>query len=141
MQDRHAPLLAQLAHAMQYFDDTLGAMGLDDSVTTFTMSEFGRALTSNGDGCDHGWGSHHFVMGGAVKGGDIYGRFPTYSGTDGQGHFLSDDLLDSGQLLPAQSADQYAATLGSWLGVADSELDLILPNLSRWGSKRNLGFV
>jgi len=142
MAERHAILMAQLAHGMQYFDRTLTQMGVDKDVTTFTMSEFGRALTSNGDGCDHGWGSHHFVMGGAVKGGDIYGRFPVYSSTDGQGRFLSDDLLDNGQSLPAQSVDQYAATLGSWFGVSDSDLNLVLPNLTQWqSSKRNLGFM
>ncbi|MCA0176648.1 MAG: DUF1501 domain-containing protein [Proteobacteria bacterium] len=141
---RHAPLLAQLAQALTYFDDTLRQMGVDDQVTTFTMSEFGRALTSNGDGCDHGWGGHQFVMGGAVKGGDIYGRFPTYSGPDPTqpGTFASPDMLDSGQLLPALGVDQYAATLGTWLGVSDAELAAILPNLSTWApADRNLGFM
>jgi uncharacterized protein (DUF1501 family) len=70
----HADLMAKLAHALRYFDTTLGAMGARNAVTTFTASDFGRTFTSNGDGTDHGWGAHHFVMGGAVRGGDLYGN-------------------------------------------------------------------
>ena len=73
----HTDLYARIAQAMKYFDDSLGALNARGQVTTFTASDFGRTFTSNGDGTDHGWGSHHFVMGGAVKGGDLYGRFPT----------------------------------------------------------------
>jgi uncharacterized protein (DUF1501 family) len=71
-----ADLMARLAHALRYFDTTLGGPGRAQPVTTFTASDFGRTFTSNGDGTDHGWGAHHFVMGGAVRGGDLYGNFP-----------------------------------------------------------------
>lgn len=138
----HANLLARLAHAMQYFDKTLTAMGVDQNVTTFTASDFGRGLSSNGDGCDHGWGGHHFVMGGAVRGGALYGRLPTLGASDGRNGYDSPDLLNSGALLPTTSVDQYASTLGRWLGLSDSTLAGILPGLGNWSvASRNLGFM
>lgn len=141
-QSRHARLLAQLAHALSYFDRTTQAMGVDDFVTTFTASDFGRTLAANGDGCDHGWGGHHFVLGGAVKGGDIYGKLPVYGNADGLGGFQSDDQLGGGVLLPTTSVEAYAATLGRWFGLSDAELMAVLPGLSRWNpAQRNLGFL
>lgn len=142
---QHAMLMAQLNQALVYFDTVLGQLGLRDSVVTFTASEFGRTFTSNGDGTDHGWGSHHLVMGGAaLRGGDIFGRFPTYGSVrDAGGAFASSpDQLGNGVLLPSVSVDQYAATLGRWMGVSDSNALAILPNLSRFNaSERNLGFL
>ena len=85
------------------------------AVTTFTASDFGRTFTTNGDGTDHAWGSHHFVMGGAVKGGDIYGQYPTI-GVD-QGAFANPDMVGS-ILIPTTSVDQYGATLGAWFGAS-----------------------
>lgn len=130
---RHAELMARLSHALGYFDDALGRLGLRDQVTLFTASEFGRAFTSNGDGTDHGWGGHHFVLGGQVLGRRIHGRFPTV----GLDH--AEDAY-SGSLLPTIAVDQYAATLGRWFGVADGELDAIFPNLRHF-DRRNLGFL
>ncbi len=139
---RHAANMARLAQALKYFDATLTSMGVGQNVTTFTASDFGRSFTSNGDGSDHGWGGHHFVMGGAVKGGDLYGTFPAYGTADGNGGFTSPDQLASGALLPTSSVDQYAATLGKWFGVSDSDLTGILPNLVNFdASVRNLGFM
>jgi uncharacterized protein (DUF1501 family) len=132
--------MAQLAQAMSYWDNTTRAMGADQNVTLFTASDFGRAFPSNGSGSDHGWGGHHFVLGGAVNGGDIYGRFPKYGASDGLGGFTSDDQLTDGQLLPALAVDQYAATLGTWMGLAPSDLQAVLPNLGNW-SATNLGFL
>jgi uncharacterized protein (DUF1501 family) len=129
----HPPLLKQVADAMANFDATLGEMGLRDQVLTFTASDFGRALLSNGDGSDHGWGGHHFVMGGAVRGGDFFGTMPVATtGTD----------TDAGQgrLVPTTSVDQYAATLGSWFGVPASRIAEVVPNISNFASA-NLGFV
>ena len=85
---------------------------MENNVTLFTASDFGRTLTSNGDGSDHGWGAHHFVLGGAVQGGTIYGTFPQVT-------FNTSEDVGQGNLLPTTSVDQYAATLGRWLGVAD----------------------
>jgi uncharacterized protein (DUF1501 family) len=137
-----ADLMARLGHAMRYFDTTLGALGLRNSVTTFTASDFGRTFTSNGDGTDHGWGSHHFVMGGAVRGGDLYGTFPTLGlkNTNNNNFDSSPDQLGNGSLLPTTSVDQLGATLGRWMGVADSGLNDVFPNLLNF-SRRDLGFM
>ena len=145
LQNRNqADLMARLAHAMGYFDAALGAMGARDRVTTFTASDFGRTFTSNGDGTDHGWGSHHLVMGGAVKGGDLYGRFPVLGIKNaGNSNFdSSPDQLGNGALLPATSVDQMGATLGRWLGASDTQLLDVFPNLARFdAASRNLGFM
>ena len=141
-QQRHTRLLAQLAHALAYFDSVTTQMGVADQVTTFTASDFGRTFAANGDGCDHGWGGHHMVMGGAVMGGDIYGRLPVYGTADGHGGFSSADQLAGGMLLPSTSVEAYAATLGAWFGLTNSELLTVLPGLARWNfSQRNLGFM
>lgn len=133
--------LARLSHGLKYFDATLAAMGVAGDVTTFTASDFGRTFTSNGDGTDHGWGAHHFVMGGAVRGGDVYGRFPTYSRCDERGVFASPNQIGNGTLLPEVSVDQYAATLARWFGVADGQLPDLFPNLANFDAgTRDLGF-
>ncbi|MES2295616.1 MAG: DUF1501 domain-containing protein [Pseudomonadota bacterium] len=134
--NNHADLMARLAHALSYFDQTMANLqgaDLRNQVTVFTASEFGRTFTSNGDGTDHGWGSYHFVVGGAVKGGDIYGSFPV----TGVGHALD---VGSGSLLPEISVDQYGATLAKWFGLAPSALSDIFPNLHNF-SKTDLGFM
>ena len=145
LQNRNqADLMARLAHALSYFDTTLGNLGARNNVTTFTASDFGRTFTSNGDGTDHGWGSHHFVMGGAVRGGDVYGRLPTLGVKNGNNNNFdsSADQLGNGSLLPEVSVDQLGATLGRWFGVSDSTLLEIFPNLANFdASRRNLGFM
>lgn len=142
---QHADRMLQLDHALAYFDSVLGAMPAGDmrsQVTTFTASDFGRSFTSNGDGSDHGWGGHHFIMGGAVKGGDVYGTFPQYSTADANGVFSSPDQLHNGVMLPTTSVDQYAYTLGKWMGISNTDLALILPNLGNFNaSSYNLGFM
>jgi uncharacterized protein (DUF1501 family) len=144
-QNRDQPdLMARINHALAYFDTTLGGLGIRDKVTTFTASDFGRTFTSNGDGTDHGWGSHHLVMGGAVKGGDLYGAFPTYGlkNANNNNFDSSPDQLGNGVLLPTTSVDQLGATLGKWFGLSDLQLLDIFPNLSNWDvAKRNLGFM
>ena len=133
---QQADLMARLAHALAYFDTTLAALQGTDlrrQVTTFTASDFGRTFTSNGDGTDHGWGAHHFVVGGAVRGRDIYGAFPA----SGLGHALD---VGSGSLLPTISVDQYGATLARWFGVPDSQLGEVFPNLANF-TQRDLGFM
>jgi uncharacterized protein (DUF1501 family) len=129
----HADLMARLSHALGYFDTTLNALGVRDQVTLFTASDFGRTFTSNGDGTDHGWGAHHLVAGGAaVKGKEIYGRFPTVG-------LNQPDEVGSGSLLPGVSVDQIGGTLGKWFGVSDSNLDLVFPRLKNF--QRDLGFM
>lgn len=138
----HADLMARLGHAMAYFDATLGAIGARNAVTTFTASDFGRTFTSNGDGTDHGWGAHHFVMGGAVRGGDLYGAFPVLGvkNTNNNNFDASPDQLGNGSLLPATAVDQFGATLARWFGLADGELNGVFPNLANF-SQRSLGFM
>ncbi|KQV99711.1 DUF1501 domain-containing protein [Rhizobacter sp. Root1221] len=127
-----ADLLARLSHAIGYLDGVLGTMGMRDKVTLFTGSDFGRTFTSNGDGTDHGWGAHHFVYGGAVKGKEIYGRFPQV----GLNH---SDEVGSGSFLPGVSVDQIGATVGKWFGISDSNLNLVFPNLKNFTP--DLGFI
>ena len=91
------------------------SMGLGNNVTAFTISDFGRTLTCNSDGTDHGWGSHHFVVGGAVKGQDMYGQYPVV-GVD-----QANDL-GAGRLIPTTSVEQYAGTLASWFGLSDGQI-------------------
>jgi uncharacterized protein (DUF1501 family) len=132
----HADLLGSLSRCLKAFYDATVEMGIANQVTTFTASDFGRTLSSNGDGTDHGWGAEHFVIGGAVNGGSIYGAMPTpvLGGADDAGW---------GQVIPKIATDQYAATLARWLGASESQIDLILPRLGMFPASggRNLGFM
>ncbi len=131
----HSGLLADLSRSMGAFYNATVELGVANQVTTFTASDFGRTLITNGSGSDHGWGSHHFVMGGDVRGGDIYGKFPTLS-VNG-----SDDT-DDGRWIPTTSVDQYSATLAKWFGVADADMPTVFPNLSRFSAAGSyLGFM
>ena len=118
--------LRDTAAAIAEFMSSLSALGLQDNVTLFTASDFGRTLSTNGNGSDHGWGSHHFVVGGAVKGGQIIGSPPPYDN-------LSEQYTDSRmRLIPDISVDQYVNTLGRWFGLNTTDLGTILPNLSNF---------
>ena len=123
----------KLANALYYFNNSLEALGISNQVTTFTASDFGRTLVSNGDGSDHGWGSHHFIMGGAVNGRQYYGTFPIMG-------INNNDEVGSGRLLPSTSVDQYAATLARWFGVSDTDMRLVLPNINQFNAT-DLGFM
>ncbi len=138
----HARLMAQLGHGMAWLDHSLGIMGARSNVTAFTASDFGRSFTSNGDGTDHGWGAHHVVMGGAVRGGNLYGTFPILGAKNSgnNGFDSSPDQLQNGALLPAQSIEQYGATLARWFGLSDSQLNSAFPRLGAFAT-RDLGFM
>jgi uncharacterized protein (DUF1501 family) len=132
---QHPGLMGKVADAMRAFYDTTVALGVADQVTSFTASDFGRTLQSNDDGSDHGWGSHHFVLGGAVKGRRFYGTPPAI------GNNTADDV-GQGRLLPTISVDQYAATLANWFGVSSGNMTTVLPNMGNYNaSSWNLGFV
>jgi len=120
--------------AVDAFTQWLQQMQMENNVTLFTASDFGRTLTSNGDGSDHGWGAHHFVVGGAVQGGTVYGTFPQVT-------FNTNEDVGQGSLLPTTSVDQYAATLARWFGVADARMPEVLPNIANFGASRYLGFL
>ncbi len=131
--DNHPGLLTNVADAMKSFYDATVELGVADKVTAFTASDFGRTLSSNGDGSDHGWGSHHFVMGGAVNGRRYYGTAPAVA-------VGGPDDVGQGRLLPSTSVDQYGATLATWLGVSATNLSMVVPNIGNFAT-RNMGFV
>ena len=146
----HADLMGQLSQGMTAFYETTRLLGVQNAVTSFTMSEFGRTLTSNGDGSDHGWGSHHLVVGGAVNGvaaaqGRFYGTPPPVSVGEDLGNPEDQWHVGQGRLLPSTSVDQYAATLAKWFGVNSTELAEIFPNLSNFttanGYPPDMGFM
>ncbi len=118
---QHPPLLQKLSNAMKEFDDAMTSLGKGSQVTAFTASDFGRTLSSNGDGSDHGWGSHHFVMGGAVDGGKFLGTAPEIGLTHNQ-------QVGSGRLLPSTAVDQLGAELAAWFGVSATDVKTVLPN-------------
>lgn len=131
----HNNQLPQVAQAMYAFYKATEEIGVADAVTTFTLSDFARTLQpASGGGTDHAWGSHHLVMGGSVKGGDFYGKFPNLvlSGPD--------DSSDEGRWIPTTAVDQYAATLAQWYGLAASDVPTVFPNIGRFASS-NLGFL
>jgi uncharacterized protein (DUF1501 family) len=128
-------LLSQFSSAISAFYQATQELGIASQVTSFTMSDFSRALQPNSNsGSDHGWGSHHLVVGGAVKGAKLYGTFPTLAlgGPDDSGL--------NGRWIPSTGSVQYAATLASWFGVSAAQLSTIFPNLGGFSSA-NLGFV
>jgi uncharacterized protein (DUF1501 family) len=130
----HSQLLTQLSAAFEYFDGLMVNMGLSDNVTSFTISDFGRTLTCNSNGTDHGWGSHHFVVGGAVNGGDMYGQYPVV-GVDQ----VND--VGAGRLIPTTAVEQYAGTLASWFGLSNGQIQTVFPNFVNFGSSPYLGFM
>lgn len=127
-------LLRQVSDAMTAFYNATGEMGVANQVTTFTESDFGRTLQPSGSGCDHGWGNHHLVMGGSVRGGDLYGTFPTMA-LGGP-----DDANTRGVLIPTTSLDQYGATLSKWFGVGPTAMGKVFPNLGNF-AVGDLGFL
>jgi uncharacterized protein (DUF1501 family) len=129
----HATLLSQVSQAVNAFYNATVELGIPDQVTTFTSSDFGRTYRSNGDGSDHGWGNHQFIIGGAVKGREIYGRMPTLT-------VNGPDDTAQGRWIPTTSVDEYAATLATWFGVSPTDLPVVLPNIGRF-AKPNLGFL
>jgi uncharacterized protein (DUF1501 family) len=129
----HASLLANLSQSLTAFHQATVEFGVADAVTTFTASDFGRTMSTNGDGSDHGWGNHQLVVGGAVRGGDIYGTFPELA-------IGGPNDTNRGRWIPTTAVDEYSATLARWFGVADSDLSAILPNIGRF-SQSNVAFL
>lgn len=125
----HATLMNTLSQALLSFRNTLKdpALNVFDKVVTFTASDFARTLLSNGSGSDHAWGSHSIVMGGGVKGRNLYGHYPALKLGDQSGSI--DSHSGRGLLIPDVSVDQYAAVLANWFGVQSSAMEAILPNL------------
>jgi uncharacterized protein (DUF1501 family) len=120
-----ASLLPDVDASLKAFYDCLAALGLQNNVTVFTVSDFARTLTSDGGGTDHAWGGNHLVLGGAVNGGQIYGQYPP---------LYANNPLDvgRGRLIPQISVDSYFAEMALWLGVSPSNLPLVLPNIGNF---------
>jgi uncharacterized protein (DUF1501 family) len=129
----HANLLSEVSQCLLPFQRAMEQLGLSNSVTSFTASDFGRTFPSNGQGSDHGWGSHHMIMGGAVKGQQTYGTFPTLT-------VNGPDDTATGRWIPTTAIDQYFATLATWFGVDPANLGTVFPNVNRFATS-NLGFV
>ncbi len=133
-QNRDQPgLIEDLSHSMEAFNEAMIQIGMEDHVVAFTQSDFGRSLSSNGDGTDHGWGGHHLVMGGPVHGRNIYGTMPILE-------IGGPDDARGGRMIPTLSVDQYAATLARWFGVKEADLVHIAPHLANF-QESNIGFL
>lgn len=128
--DTHELLLSEIDTALGEFDAAMTELNMQDAVTTFSLSEFARTLTSNGQGSDHAWGSNVFIMGGAVSGGQVFGTYPSLA--------LDTDLeLGGGVLVPTTSTDQYFGDIAHWFGVENAELIELFPNIDNFDSVYN----
>jgi uncharacterized protein (DUF1501 family) len=125
---------SELGPALRAFYEAIVALGVQDQVTLFTLSDFGRTLRANDGGSDHAWGNHHLILGGAVQGGTTYGTFPN------QALGGPDDTDSDGRWIPTTAIDQYAATLAKWFGVPDADIPAVVPNVTRFAT-RDLGFM
>jgi uncharacterized protein (DUF1501 family) len=129
----HANLLAELSQSMSAFQRAMEQLGLSKSVTSFTASDFGRTFPCNGQGSDHGWGSHHLILGGAVNGQRTYGQFPALT-------INGPNDTSTGRWIPTTAIDQYFATLATWFGVDPGNLSTVFPNIGRFATP-SLGFI
>lgn len=128
--DKHPKLLRELSIGLDKFQKAMDEMGMSDQVTAFTVSDFGRSVIENGDGSDHAWAGHNLVMGGAVKGGQVYGDLP----------LLNEQTIDESRIIPTIAVEQQFATVLKWFGVDDTLNDTLFPNLKNF-SERDLGFM
>jgi len=130
--NKHGELLTHLDNGLSSFHEALKELGLDNDVTTFTISDFARKLLSNGDGSDHGWGGHAVVMGGSVDGKKIFGEYPNL--------YLGNSLdVGEGRIIPTTSCDEYFAELALWFGASSADLDYILPNINNFWTPQATG--
>lgn len=131
--DRLKSLIRELSQSLAAFQAALGEIGAEDEVVTFSHSEFGRTLSSNGKGSDHGWGTHALALGGPVLGGEVYGQLPDFT-------LGGPDELGGGRVLPSTSVEQYAATLARWYGLSPAQSTAVFPNLANF-AVHDLGFL
>ena len=123
--ERHAALMRQFDEALGWFDAAMGQLGMRDQVLLATMSDFGRSYPFNGDGTDHGWASHHMLLGGGVQGGEVYGSLPDMA-------LQGADFLDSGFMIPRVSIEQYGGALARWMGLSATEVREVFPLVGRF---------
>jgi len=132
-QGAHYRLLDEVSSCMLAFQRAMEQLGESSNVTSFTASDFARTLPTNSQGSDHGWGGHHIIMGGAVKGGQTYGQLPVLA-------INGPNDTGLGRWIPTIAVDQHAATLAKWFGVDSSEMAAIFPNVGRFATL-DLGFM
>ena len=116
-------MLPILGNAMTEFNNAMTELNLSDNVVTFTISDFARTLTTNGNGSDHAWGGNNMIMGGPINGGQIFGEYPSLNLASNL------NLSSRGLVLPTTSVDEFYAEIALWFGVSPNDLDYILPNL------------
>ena len=129
----HTNLLNEITEAIFAFQRAMEQIGLSDKVTLFTASDFNRTFPTNSQGSDHGWGGYHLVVGGAVKGGQTYGRLPVFA-------LNGPDDTSTGRWIPTLAVDEYSATLAKWFGLSNTDLNEVFPNLSRFALP-DVGFM
>lgn len=129
----HANLLAEVSQCLFAFQRAMEQIGASNSVTTFTASDFNRTFPTNSQGSDHGWGGHHFIMGGAVKGAQTYGHMPVFA-------INGPDDTSTGRWIPSLAVDQFSSTLAKWFGVSNTDMPAIFPNIGRFATA-DLGFM
>jgi uncharacterized protein (DUF1501 family) len=143
--DAQAAMLPQVSAAIKAFQDAMAALNVEQNVTLFTASDFGRTLTSNSRGSDHAWGGNHLVVGGAVNGRRIFGQYPSLVVNPDSGTEVNPLDTGRGRFIPTTSCDQLFAELALWLGVNKSDLPLVLPNIGNFysltGSAAPIGFM
>ncbi len=125
-------MLPVLSNALGEFNDALNEIGMADDVITFTISDFARTLTSNGNGSDHAWGGNQIIMGNPINGGQIFGNYPSLALN---GNNLN--ISDRGRLIPTTSVDEFYAELALWFGASPNDLDYVLPNLCNFYTTGN----
>ena len=130
----HNPAMAELSAGLAAFNQAMKELDVHSSVLTYTASEFGRTLTNTGDGTDHAWGGNQILMGGGIKGGELFGSYPALE-LDG-----SEDYNGDGRMIPSTSVTQHAATIAKWFGVPQDRLSAVVPNISNFLTEPDLGF-
>ncbi len=136
---RHDALMGTLGAALAKFYRAIETLDVAPQVTAFTASDFGRTLVSNGDGSDHGWGGHHFVLGGAVKGRSWFGQLPVFD-RFAPGGIRAEQQVGNGRLLPFHGVDEYGATLAKWMGVSSGDMRTVFPRIGSFDTP-DLGFL
>ena len=130
---RSATKLPLVSQSLAAFNAALKEIGYHDKVITYTASDFGRNLYTNGTGSNHGWGGNHIVMGGPINGREVLGTYPSLS-------LLSNDMVNAGTAIPSTSVDEFHASMASWFGVNnDSEMETILPNIRNFWAANQAG--
>jgi len=130
----HDPAMAELSNALAAFNEAMKELDVHSSVLTYTGSDFGRTLTNTGDGTDHAWGGNHILMGGAIKGGELFGSYPALELDN------DEDYNGDGRMIPSTSVAQHGATIAKWFGIPQNRLSTVFPNIVNFRGQEDLGY-